>query len=355
MLGLDTPQVLLGWTPQDRPWLADEALDGRTIMGGYRLAAAVRDHRLRYVPIRLSAVPRLVREARPDVAVVSAVRRGADLAFRGTVGWGPAAAMSAGMVIAEVDADAPDLGAPLIPRRVDAVVARDDVGDGPVPRSPDAVDRAIGRRVAGLLPDAATIQMGPGGIADAIAASLERPVRIWSGLLTDPMAELAPRGLLVGNITAGYVWGGAPITQLAQAGRLTLAPIDVTHDLTRVSAIPRFVACNTALQVGLDGSVNVERLDERVVAGIGGHADYCAAAARSDGGLSLIGIRSTNRHGKSTIVRQVDVVSTPRCDIDMVVTEHGVADLRGVDDVERAARLVAIAAPEHREQFHAQS
>jgi acyl-CoA hydrolase len=354
MLGLDTPEVLVGWTPEDRPWLADRALSGRTIMAGYRLDAAIRDRRLRYVPIRLSGVPRLVRQARPRVAVISAVRRGAGLAFRGTVGWGPAAVIAAESVVAEIDETAPDLGAPLLSRPVDAVVTRErSNATPPVPRAPDAVDRAIGRRVATLLPDEPTVQMGPGGIADAIAAGLDRPVRIWSGLVTDAMAELARRDLLLGTVTAGYVWGSEPIADLAQTGRLRLAPIEVTHDLTRVSAIPRFVACNTALQVGLDGSVNVERVGGRVVAGIGGHADYCAAAARSDGGLSVIAVRSTDRRGNSTILPDVEVVSTPRCDVEIVVTEHGVADLRGRDDSERAERLVDIAAPEHRAQLHA--
>jgi acyl-CoA hydrolase len=161
------------------------------------------------------------------------------------------------------------------------------------------------------------------------------------------MAGLDERGLLVGPITAAYAWGGAAVARLAAAGRLRLAPVEETHDLTRVSAIDRFVGCNTALQVGLDGAVNVERVGGRYVAGIGGHADFCAAAVRSVGGVSIIALRSTARGGASTIVPRVDVVSTPRCDVEVVVTEHGVADLRGVDDTERARRLLAIAAPEH--------
>lgn len=351
LLGLEHPQVLLGWTPEARSWLADDSLRGVTTMGGYQLAAAIDAGRVRYVPIRLSAVPRLVRAMRPDVAVVTGVRRGSDLAFLGTVGWGPAAARTARHVVVEVDEHAADLGGPLIPGSIDAVVTR-AAGDGvPVPRAPEEVERAIGSRVASLLPDEPTLQLGPGGIAEAIVAGIERPVHVWSGLVSDAMAALAERDLLLGTVTAGYVWGGEPIAALARAGRLRLAPVEETHDLSAVSAIPRFVACNTALQVGLDGSVNVERVSGRVVAGIGGHADYCAAAARSDGGMSVIALRATTRSGASTIVPDVEVVSTPRCDVDLVVTEHGVADLRGVDDVERAQRIVAIAAPEHREQL----
>ncbi len=340
--------VLLGWTPEDRPWLASDALRGTTVMAGYALASAVRDGRLRYVPTRLSVVPQLVAQAPPDVAVVTGVRRGTRLAYRGTVGWGPAATRAARRVVVEVDAGTPDLGAPLIEGDVVAVVEREGGATAAAPRACDDVDLAIGRRVAALLPDDATIQLGPGGIAEAIVAGIERPVRVFSGLLTESTAVLAQRGLLAGTAVAGYVWGDDAIVDLARAGRLRLEPVETTHDVSGVGAIERFVACNTALQVGLDGAVNVERVGTRVVAGIGGHADFCAAASRSRGGMSVIALRSTDRRGNSTIVPRVDVVSTPRCDVDLVVTEHGVADLRDRTDDERAARMVAVAAPQHR-------
>jgi len=354
LAGICDARVLLGWTPEERPWLASDTVTGYTVIGGYALADAVRAGRLRCLPVRLSAVPRLLEHLRPDVAVVAGVRRGAELAFRGTVGWGPAAARIACAVVVEVDDRADDLGGPVIPGNVVAVVERDDAPiPAPAPRACDDVDLAIGRRVVALLPEGPTLQLGPGGIAEAIVASLDRPVRIWSGLLTDAMASLDARGLLTGTVTAGYTWGGEPIARLARAGRLTLAPVEVTHDVSTVAAIPRFVGCNTALQVGLDGAVNVERVGGRIVAGIGGHADFCAAGSRSAGGFSLIALRAADRSGGSTIVRTVDVVSTPRCDIDIVVTEHGVADLRGRSDEQRAAALIEVAAPAHRDALGA--
>jgi acetyl-CoA hydrolase len=102
--------------------------------------------------------------------------------------------------------------------------------------------------------------------------------------------------------------------------------------------------------VGLDGAVNVERVGGRVVAGPGGHPDFAAGASRSPGGLSIVALPST-AGGRSTIVAVPEVVSTPRTDVDVVVTEHGVADLRHLDDRERAARLIAVAAPEHRDEL----
>ena len=209
------------------------------------------------------------------------------------------------------------------------------------------------------MPDHATLQFGPGGIGEGIARAIDRPVRIWSGLCTDAMAELDERGLLSAPAVAAYTWGGRPIRRLAANGMLELTSTTITHDITRLSAIPRFVGCNTALQIGLDGSVNVERVGSRVIAAVGGHSDFCAGASRSPGGLSVIAVRSTTISGvtggisgvraaprRSSI--EVDVVSTQRSDIDIVVTEHGIADLRRASDAERAERLIAIAAPEHR-------
>jgi acyl-CoA hydrolase len=349
-LGSDDVEVLLGWTPAACDWLLSPALRGRTVMAGYALGRAVAEGRLRYLPVRLSAMPRAVAGGlRPDVAVVTGVRRGSELVFGASVGWGPAVARAADQVVVEVDDDGADLGGPPIPGRIVATIERPTVLEAaPSPRPPVAVDHRIAAHVLSVLPDEPTLQFGPGGVAEAILAALDRPIRIWSGLVTDALAGLDARGLLLGAATAAYVWGGNPAAELAAAGRLELRAVDETHDLSRVAGIERFVGCNTALQVGLDGSVNVERVAGRLVAGIGGHADFCAAASKSDGGVSIIALPSTTRTGASTIVPVVETTSTPRCDVEVVVTEHGVADLRGVDDRERAKRIAAVAAPEHR-------
>src|SRR5207244_1919028 len=119
----------------------------------------------------------------------------------------------------------------------------------PASRAADEVDLAIGRHVLAVLPDEPTLQFGPGGIGEGVVAALDRPVSIWSGLVTESMADLHRRGLLRQPITAGYVWGGAAIRDVARAGRLRLRPVEETHDISRVAAIDRFVGCNTALQV----------------------------------------------------------------------------------------------------------
>ena len=177
-------------------------------------------------------------------------------------------------------------------------------------------------------------------------------MRIRSGLVTDALVRLDRRGLLLDRAEATYAWGGDDLAALSAAGRLRLVPSDQSHDIDRLAAFDQFTAVNSALEVGLDGAVNVEVLDGRPVSGIGGHADFCAAASRSAGGLSIVALTATRR-GRSAIVPTVEKVSTPAAHVHLVVTENGVADLRGADAAERQRRLIAIAAPEFREQLAA--
>jgi acyl-CoA hydrolase len=341
------PAVLLGLTVDRLAWLDDPDLRGATFLPGYALARAVNDGRLTPLSIRLSSVPSMLAERPPQVGVIAVVRRRDGFAFAGSVGWADVLARTAERLVLEVDEQGVDLGGPPVDElagdRVVAVVIRPqhDV-TAAAQRPADEIDLRIGAAVAGLVPDDATLQFGPGGIGEGIATALYQPVRIRSGLVTDAMASLHDRGLLAAPVLASYTWGGDPIRRLAEAGMLRLTSITETNEPGLISQVPRFVACNTALQVGLDGSVNIERVGGRVITGIGGHADFCAGASRSVGGLSIIAVRSTASDGSPTIVEQVELVSTPRCDIDIVVTELGVADLRGTTDAARRARLLAI-------------
>jgi acyl-CoA hydrolase len=353
-------RLTLGWMVERLGWIeslgADPEFQARTVVAGFALSEAVNTGRVSALPVRLSAVPALIANDPPDVAVVSGVRRGAGYAFTTSVGWADVLARHARTVVVEVDENAPDLGAPGIEGNIVAVLSRPEGPTAPPAnaRPADDTDRTIGALVGSVLPDDPTLQFGTGGISEGIASSLDRPVRIWTGLVTEAVAGLHSRGLLVGAAVTAYAWGDESVRALADVGALDLRSCTYTHDLTYVSAIPRFVSCNTALQLGLDGSVNIERIGRRVIAPVGGHPDFCVAAARSVGGRSIIAMRSTTAKGASTIVPRVDVVSTSRSDVQMVVTEHGIADLRYADDSERARLLIGIAAPEHRDALRLQ-
>ena len=348
--------MVLGWTTDPAQWLDRLGPGSATaLMGGFALRPHVERGAVTCLPVRLASAPRLLAGTlRPDVTVVRGVPRGSGFCFAESVSWGPVAARSARTgVVVLVEDGAPDLGTPMVEGRVlgvvDTAVARHDEP----PRVPDEPLKAIARLVCDLLPDQPTLQTGPGAVGDAVLAELaevEAPVRAWTGLATDALAELADRGLVRGPAVATYLAGGARVRAMAAEGLLRVLPIEETHDPGALHRLPRFVAVNTALQVGLDGSVNVETIDGRHVSGIGGHPDFCAAAAANPEGLSVIALRSEHS-GRSTVVPRVESVSTPGCDVDMVVTEHGIADLRGADRGERARRISAVAAPSDREEL----
>jgi acyl-CoA hydrolase len=351
--GLDDPDVLLGWTVEDLPWLAGMPT-GRvsSVSAGYRLAKAIAAGVVDARSTPISAMPdRLTDTLRPDVVVVAGRPSGTGFAFGPSVGWAHAATRAARRgVVVDLRPGLPAYDAPPIPGEILAVVEGPSLPLSPPGRPPTATEDRIGAAVAALIPPGATLELGLGTICDAAAGALDVGVRIRSGMVTDNLVRLERRGLLLDRAEATYAWGGDDLAALSAAGRLRLIPSDLSHDIDRLAGFELFTAVNSALEVGLDGAVNVEVLDGRPVAGIGGHADFCAAAARSVGGLSIVALPATRR-GRSTIVATVEKVSTPAADVHVVVTEHGIADLRGTDDPERRRRLIAVAAPEFRAQL----
>ncbi|MUL74514.1 acetyl-CoA hydrolase/transferase C-terminal domain-containing protein [Mycolicibacterium sp. CBMA 226] len=356
LVGGNEPDVIAGWSPGQQPWLSawisgHGGTDGprlKAVMGGYSLTEAINSGVAEYIPLRLSALDRYLAWLKPDLAILPAVRRGRGYALRGSVGWQPSLIRHADRLVLELDSGAADIGLPQIKGEIASIrevsCSADVYRSGPL----GAADVTIGQLAAALIPDDATVQLGIGRIGEAIAAAICKPVRVHSGLVCASLRDLADRGLLRSAAQASYDWGGEATAQMALDRNLIFGAVTHENHPGRLGDIARFVSFNTALQVGLDGAVNVETVGGRRISGIGGHADFCAGASRSDGGISIIALRSTDPHEQSTIVSRVDVVSTPRTDIDVVVTEHGVADLRGCSDAERSRRLIAVADPRFR-------
>lgn len=345
---LGDARVVVDWVPGARPWEAGLA-GADALMGGYGVRAAIRDGRAAYRRVRLSEVPAFLRTLpRPLVTVLRGSPAGDGFVTGGSVGWAPLAAALADGVVVEVDPDGPRVHGVPIPGDIRGVVEGTATPVAPEWAEPDAVDRAIAAHVARVLPPEPTIQYGPGALLDSIVRGVDRPVGIFSGLATDAVAELTTDGRLRGTAVVGYLWGTERLHALTHAGVVRLAGSDETHDVARLAAVPQLVALNTALQVGLDGAVNVERLGRDVVGGVGGHPDFAAGAHACPDGISLVVCRSAHR-GRSTIVPAPMVVTTPGDLVDVVVTEHGVAELRGRSGAERARLLAEIAHPDHRE------
>lgn len=336
-------ELLLGWCIGPRPGLDLSAFASiRTVMGGYQLRREVRDGRVAYIPARLGTMPSLLAgPLRPDVLLTTLVPQGGQLRHGTEVGWARAAAESARTVLVEENHATPSAAAiPAVHRDDVTIVATSDRAPDNLSRSrPDAVALRIGERVASLVPEGAAIQVGPGAIAEAFLAVLDVPVRVDSGVVVDGVKDLDERHLLLEQPTAAYL-AGSPDLYAWAAGRPILRGVDETHDITRLAA-RRLVAVNTALEIDLSGQVNVEAIDGDPVAGIGGHSDYALAASRSSG-LSVIAL-PTRRGGNVTLVERLSApTSTARSDIDVVVTELGAADLRGLPDLQRREALLEI-------------
>lgn len=227
----------------------------------------------------------------------------------------------------------------------------------------DEPTRAIAAHIAPMLANGITLQTGLGKVPTALAQALRshRRLRIHSGMVSDGLMELAEAGALDADAVhcAGVAAGTARLYDwlrdpgcLGGARGLRLVGCDDTHGPAALAALERFVAVNSALEVDLLGQCNLEHIGGRAVSGAGGAPDFARAARVSPGGMSIVALNATYRAGKaSRIVACLEtsaVSSLARVDVDIVVTEYGVADLRAASVHERAEALIAIAAPDFR-------
>jgi acyl-CoA hydrolase len=205
--------------------------------------------------------------------------------------------------------------------------------DGPIrlpPKAPQEIHHALAESVLRFVPAGARLQYGPGQLGTALLNDLTVPVHLDTGLLTDAVVDLEQRGLMTTTPSATYLMGSDVLYEWAD-GKAILRGIEYSHDLTRLSRGAPLIAVNTAIEIDHYGQVNVEGVGDKVVGGIGGHPDYCAAGAMSRVGLSIIAVPSET-NGRSPFVEHLSrPASTPAHDVDVIVTESGHADLRGAD------------------------
>ena len=223
------------------------------------------------------------------------------------------------------------------------------------------VEQAIAANVARYIEDGSVLQMGVGAIPEAVMQGIadRRDLGLHTGMVGDSLVGLIERGVMTnatkpidpGVSVTGVLLGTDRLYRFADRNpALLLRPSWHTHagDLLR---IPKLVSINTALEVDLTGQVNAEAAGQDLLGAVGGQPDLVRAGHRSPGGHAVIALPSTARGGKvSRICRILNgPVTTPRSDVDVVVTEYGSADLRGRTLSERACALTAIAHPEHRD------
>ncbi|MGC1153265.1 acetyl-CoA hydrolase/transferase C-terminal domain-containing protein, partial [Mycobacterium sp.] len=338
-------RLVLGWLPAPVDGLDPEAFaDVVALMPGWGVRDVLRSPNARFLPTRLAAIPALLADAlRPDVLLTRLVSRDGLLRFGTEVSWQRAVIGSGTRTLAVIDTSAPAADAePALDASGVEVLAT--VGGGParIPeREPEPIHDALADAVLQLVPEGARIQYGPGQLGTALLRRAQVPLHIDTGLLTDAVVDLDRRGLLVGTPSATYLLGSESLYDWAD-GRPILRGIDYTHDLTRLSRGLPLVAVNTAIEIDQYGQINVEGLGDKVIGGIGGHPDYCAAARMSSGGLSIIAV-PTKVNGRSPLVEQLSrPASTPAHDMDMIVTESGHVDLRAADWSQRRALIAEL-------------
>ena len=317
--------------------------------------------RSRFVPICYQDVIRLYRQQMPAAALVMVSPPDAD----GYCSFGAETAF-----IAALWRDIPVRIAhinPLMPRtagdpgiHIDALTGYFE-GEQPLKTmssgAADAVSLAIADHIAPLIPNGATLQTGLGKIPDAVLRALtgHRDMRFHTGLIGDGALELVRSDAMAPGPSAlvGVAIGSPALYAALDHPHFQFRPITVTHDLRTLAAIDRLVTINSAMEVDLYGQVHAEASARGFMSGPGGAGDYARGARMSEGGLRIIALPSE----AGAISRIIPAgaghgpVSLSRFDVDVIVTEHGVSDMRHLGHEARAQALIAIASPAHREEL----
>lgn len=323
------------------------------------------------LPMNYSAVPRAIRSgALPiDVALAQLASDGAAYNLGPIADYIADAVQTARVVIAEINDQCPvTFGDTAVePARITRAV---QVSHPPVEMSappPGDTEREIGRLIASLVPDGATLEVGLGVIPDAALAALvgKRHLGVHSGTIGDGVVQLIEAGAITNRrkpvdpgltITAGVLGTRRSYRWSHRNESLRIRSPNYTHNAAVLASIPNFIGINTALEVDLTGQMNAEVAGGRSIGMIGGHADFMRGCQLSDGGIGIVALPSTAKGGRvSRIVPRLadGVVTTARGDADIVVTEHGIAELKGRSVKERARALIAVAHPDFRRELEA--
>jgi 4-hydroxybutyrate CoA-transferase len=342
---------------------------------GSNLRQAVAEGRADYAPVFLSEVPGVFRSrtVAVDVALiqVSPPDRHGYVSLGTSVDISLAAIESARLVIAQVNPHMPRThGDGIIPVSmihygVEAPVPLHEVSSPPI----TAVESAIGRNVASLVEDGATLQMGIGSIPDATLSFLtsHRDLGIHTEMFSEGVIDLAEKGVITGakkkvlphKIVGSFLMGTRRLYDFVHDNpSVMMLESSFVNDTSVIRQNPRVTAINSAIEVDITGQVCADSIGTRHYSGIGGQMDFMRGATLSEGGKAIIAMPSTTTSGVSRITATLNQgagVVTTRGHVRYVVTEYGVAELYAKPLRERARALIAIAHPDHRETLERQA
>lgn len=352
-----------------------EALDPARVKGHMRIKAlggTGTNRRFQTVgaldvlPQNYSALPELVRDGtlRVDIILATLAEDGGTLRLSPLMCHLANGLATARVVIAEINDQAPILyGDTAVDRAdIDHIIHTSTPMLAVRDQKPTATDITISEHVARMVPDGATIETGIGVLPDTILAALSnrKDLGFHSGTMGDRVADLIEAGVITNrrkpidtglSVTAGLL-GTDRIYRFAHKNeRVSTRTPRYTHDNGVLGEIPNLYGINSALECDLTGQVNGEVAGGRHLGLVGGQADFMRGCMRSKGGRGIVAFSSTAGGGKiSRIVPKLadGIVTTARADADVVVTEYGIAELRGRTVSERAKALIAIAHPDFR-------
>lgn len=230
----------------------------------------------------------------------------------------------------------------------------------------DDTSTTIGNLIAEEIPDGATIQFGIGAIPDAVGSALmnKKHLGIHSELLTDSMIDLIEAGVVdnsrkplnTGKTIATFMMGSAHMYDFVSDNPdILLLPVTQVNDPYIIAQHPNMISVNAALEVDFYGQVCAESIGTIHISGSGGQVDFVKGATTSKGGKSFIAFHSTAQNGTVSRIRPTltdgSIVTTGKNDVDYIVTEYGIAKLRGKTIRQRIQALISIAHPKFREEL----
>ncbi|MBR1784253.1 MAG: acetyl-CoA hydrolase/transferase family protein [Bacteroidales bacterium] len=313
-------------------------------------------------------VPQMLgNEIRCDVAVFQATRPNAEgyCSLGVSCDYAPAAIERARKVIIEVNDKMPfTYGATTVHvSKIDHIV--ECSYDLPELHSaaPTAIEAAIGKHCASLISDGSTLQLGIGGIPNAVLSELgdKNDLGVHSEMFSDGVAELMKKGIIngqrksmhKGKVVTTFIMGSRELYDFCDGNKdIELYPVDYTNDPVVIAKQYRMVSINSCLEVDLMGQVSSESIGMRQYSGIGGQVDFVRGASMSPEGKSIIAMPSTAAKGTISRIKPFltpgSAVSTTRNDVNYLVTEYGIARLKGCTLQHRAEQLIGIAHPDFR-------
>ena len=344
----------------------------KSLFVGATSREAVKDGRGDYIPVFFHEIPRLFCEGylTPDVVLIHVSPPDAHgfCSFGVSVDYTKPAAEVATTVVAQVNPNMPRThGDSFIHiSEIDLIVESEQEIIELQPPRIGPVEEAIGKHIAGLVDDGSCLQLGIGGIPDAVLLFLheKNDLGIHSEMFSEGVVDLYNEGVITNRnktinrdkMVANFLMGTRRLYDFVDDNpAVNMFPVNYVNDPYVIGQNDRVVAINSAIQVELMGQVVADSMGAVQFTGIGGQVDFVRGAARSRDGKAIIALPATAKKGTvSRIVAALEpgtAVTTMRADVDYIVTEQGVTHLRGMGLRERAEALIGIADPAFRDQI----